>query len=197
VFGAARLGGAALAEAIVFGAVAGENAAELARIRRAPSAPDTGALMNDTQACLGRGPVRVAETRERLGRILWECAGPVKTEASLMEAEERLGELSARTRTADAADGTGAALHEQVELEAMLTLAPLLCRASRMRRETRGCFWRADHPQPDHDGWLRNIVVRRGADGPEWEVRPVTVTRSMPPSEPPIGAGCFGYLPNL
>ncbi len=73
-------------------------------------------------------------------------------------------------------------------------LGELVACASRLREETRGCFWRVDHPQPDNERWLRNIIVRKGEDGPQLRTQTPVMTRMTDPTPPRVGPGCFGYI---
>ena len=63
------------------------------------------------------------------------------------------------------------------------------------RQESRGAFWRTDHPRPDNSRWLlrRSVRLEDGASAPAVTVADVPAEGAV--AEPPIGAGCFGYLP--
>ena len=80
------------------------------------------------------------------------------------------------------------------EARFMLTLGQLLVLATEQRRETRGCYWRIDYPDFDNETCLHNIVLRKEDAGPVVETCPIVTTRMTEPTEPMVGAGCFGYL---
>ena len=194
LFGAARLGGTALADTIVFGALAGrEAAAEAARQRSAPAIGAAGLAdgrrLLDT-VCGGSGRPVAACTAD-LAEIMWRDCGTMKTAQTLQRAALALGELAAQP--SPTVSGLPE-LREGSEYLSMLTVARLVVTASLLRQETRGCFWRLDYPQPDNEKWLVNIVLRRAGSEVVHELRPVVRTRLQAPTQPRIGAGCFSYL---
>ena len=192
LFGAARLGGAALADCFVFGLEAGHNAAFAAQTR----AVELDHIVVDA-ACdriegILRGSRAPAPVHERIRRILWEHVGPVKTAGSLQHAVEELHAIEA-----DLAFTGGASreyIRAAVEARQMHTLGGLIAQASLERKETRGCYWRSDYPEPDNEGQLRNIVLRKAKSGCELSSQPPVMTELTEPPAPRIGAGCFGYL---
>jgi succinate dehydrogenase/fumarate reductase flavoprotein subunit len=52
-----------------------------------------------------------------------------------------------------------------LELENMLLLSEVVCRAALLRTESRGSHYRTDCPEEDNDRWLRNIVVKKEETG--------------------------------
>ena len=51
------------------------------------------------------------------------------------------------------------------EAEAMVFSCEMHVRASLMRKESRGWFFREDYPQMDNENWLKWIIVKKGEDG--------------------------------
>ncbi len=194
LFGAARLGGTALAETIVFGAIAGREAGRYARSREA--APIDPALVREearrVEALCGGRDLTPAQFAADMGRVLWRFAGTMKSGRTLRQAAEALGRLA--PVPALRVDSP-AALRQALECPGMLTTARLIVAASLLREETRGCFWRVDFPRYDNERWVRNIVLWRTAGGPAHAVRPPAMTRLTRPTAPRVGAGCFSYLP--
>lgn len=193
LFGAGRLGGAALADCFVFGREAGHNAAFAARSGR-PPVPDRllGAASDRIEQIL-RGDRKSAPVHERMRRIAWQGLGPVKTRASIERVIEELDALEE-----DLAFTGGAGREEMrlaVEARHMHTVLRLAAEASLQREETRGCYWRTDHPAPDDASGLRNIVIRRAQRGCEIISQPPMMTELTEPTVPRTGAGCFGYVP--
>ena len=160
--GANRLGGNALTECIVSGALAGRFAAERAlsragtpsRGRKAEPAPVSGAA--------GNAP----DWREILGDLrdaAWTGAGVVRSEGSMRGAlsaldgiEERLGRLAPQSAA------------ERVALYDLragaLTLRAVL-QAGIGRQESRGSFLRSDYPAQDDSLWRKNSCLRYDAEG--------------------------------
>jgi len=195
VMGAARLGGSAMADIVVFGAIAGKEAAEWAKDsgRTKPDADHIHEERLRLDSMLSDKGDKAADVAGKLRAIMWRNCGTMKTRRTLLATEEELGRLETVRRRLHVESPTG--LREAIECSNMLTVAKLICKASLIREETRGCFWRLEFPQPDNANWLKNIHMWQ-ANG-EWrcEVRPAVMTRLTSPTKPRIGAGCFGYLP--
>lgn len=195
LFGAARLGGTAMADTIVFGAIAGREAALDAGRRQACPAIPTSRLLaaRGSLETLGSGCGPTPEVfAAGLGELMWTHGGTMKTAASLHHARRELAALS--RGPGPAARGL-CCVRQAIECRFMLTVARLIVAASLLREETRGCFWRLDHPGPRNRTWLANIVLRRTRAGMQYETRPAVMTRLTTAVAPRIGAGCFPYLP--
>ncbi|MGC9317625.1 MAG: FAD-dependent oxidoreductase [Armatimonadota bacterium] len=193
LFGAGRLGGSALADCFVFGREAGRAAAIAAERRQAAELAEDriDAACRRIEQIL-RGEHDPAPVAERLREIAWRGLGPVKTEASITRALDELNELAPELDDLGGADGKS--IRGAVEARAMHTLARLVAMASLERTETRGCYWRADHPEPDNEIQLGNTILRKGASGCELTSQPPVMSELTEPGPPRIGAGCFGYI---
>jgi len=195
LFGAARLGGTAMADTIVFGAVAGREAAAYAARRHSPppiAAERVAAAVRFLESvCGGPGP-RPEAFAATLGEIMWRYGGTMKTARTLEHAAAVLQGLAAGLGPT-AADLPQVRL--AIECRFMATVARLIVQASRLREESRGCFWRLDHPRPDNQKWLANIVWRKVRGRDRHEIHPAIMTRLTTPAATRIGAGCFPYLP--
>lgn len=194
LFGAGRLGGSALGDCLVFGHRAGVAAAACARDANRADLPDDGvAAAQEELESLNTGAANPDELAARLREINWRCLGPVKTRETL---ERALGELPGLDEgLAAMAAGDQAQLRAAAEARAMRTVAELVARASLLREETRGCYWRGDFPAPDNATQLRNILIRKTEGGPSLTEEPPVLTRVTQPGAVRIGAGCFRYLP--
>ncbi|MFP4248157.1 MAG: FAD-binding protein [Armatimonadota bacterium] len=192
LFGAGRLGGSALADCFVFGQEAGHNAAAEAEGREARIPEDLlGAASHRIEGVL-RGDRDPAPVHDRIREIAWHGLGPVKSEESISRALEEFDALEK-----DLAFIGGARCEDlrlAVEARHMHTLARLAAKASLERRETRGCYWRVDHPTPDNEAELRTLVLRKSGEGCEITSQPPVLSEITDPGEPRIGAGCFRYL---
>ncbi len=193
--GAARLGGTALANAIVFGAVAGREAAtRAAGAGRAEAPPAAVSAEKERIAALAGGTdVTAAELRRQIRGLMWSDAGVAKTEQGLSHARARLSELKDLRLSIDP-DRAGE-LGRAVEAHGMASVAELIVVSSLERRETRGQFWRLDHPGSDNGRFLSHIVLRRRGDAIDIGRREVVMTRlRTPPAVPFVGCGCSNYL---
>jgi succinate dehydrogenase/fumarate reductase flavoprotein subunit len=158
VHGANRLSGNALSEIIVFGALAGESAAQYAGGRGsipaipvpefAPEGGEKGEALDALKA--------------RLRAAMWDGASIVRSEESLRSA------LAVVVGCAEAAEGLGAgsvseaALREEARLSCLA--AEAIVRSALAREESRGSHFRQDFPAPD-ERWLgSNRVWLEGGD---------------------------------
>lgn len=110
-------------------------------------------------------PLLPAEARFTIQRIMTEGAGVLRSAASLAAAADRLERL--HTEALEALEGNGKIAEPGVdtwETTNLLCVARVLVAAARLRRETRGCHWREDHPGRDDAHWRRHIVVRLNPD---------------------------------
>lgn len=158
--GANRRGGNALTECVVFGMLAGREAAEQARLFPLPG--DERELSPRPSA----DPAPGAEYRallERLRTIAWQRAGLERDAdgiaAGLAEAEALAADLAAI-----AAHGPAQARRHDDLAAGLLFLRGVLL-ASQARRESRGGFQRSDYPATGGAEWLRHSRLVMDADG--------------------------------
>jgi succinate dehydrogenase / fumarate reductase flavoprotein subunit len=162
VHGANRLGGNSLAECLVFGRIAGREAARwsasldvLARERRAIDA----ARAEVDELLARRGDEFARPLQRALRDLMSECCGVVRSESSLREGLVRLAELSARTGELEVRpDIAGYAdLAHAFDLQGSLLAAQATIESALERRETRGAHNRADFPRQD-PGFTLNLL---------------------------------------
>lgn len=162
--GANRLGGNALTEALVFGVIAGEEAAAFAL----QGAPGQDAVNIDEKIIVekvreifpgagsGSGIEEVAQVRKELARTMWEQVGPVRREESLLEAKEKIKSLKESFRP-----GTESKeLRKQLEVLNLILTAGKIIDAALIRKESRGCHYRADYPHTT-SRWNSHIFMSR------------------------------------
>jgi succinate dehydrogenase/fumarate reductase flavoprotein subunit len=129
---------------------------------------------------------------------MWEKAGPIRREAGLRSALDDLAALG--TRSAEVGAKSPAELQVAVEVGFMLDVAEVIAGAALERKESRGAHWRLDHPEPDNEVWLRNIIVSRGSDGkPALRTERPSMTRITSPGPCRIGTPWSGgyVVPDL
>jgi succinate dehydrogenase / fumarate reductase flavoprotein subunit/fumarate reductase (CoM/CoB) subunit A len=153
--GANRLSGNALTEAFVTGRIAGEQAAWAKELTPWPDAIFDDEFERLRQFWhpreVQRDDVPMLALKRELQHIMWEGAGPLRTEDKLAEAERRLGELRGRLAQAALARTSSYALSlvEKLELDHMIKLGEAIVAGARMRKETRGAHVRLDYEQTD------------------------------------------------
>ena len=197
ILGAARLGGSAVADAIVFGKRAGFSAAQWAKNSETPDIN-----MNQVQQAKSEfikitkdNSVSPIDTLARIKSILWKYIGPVKSEYTLNKALELLADMKGEVANLGASNSEE--MLSAYEAKNILELGKILASASLIRKETRGNFWRADYPNPDNDKWIKNIVLWQDGDNVASRIDDAVMTRLHSPVEPPIGSGCFWYYPKM
>ena len=154
VHGANRLGGNSLAECLVFGRIAGREAARAATALDA-HVRDRAAIALARDDVDERLALRGAELARPLQRalrdLMTDCAGVVRFEGGLRVGLSRLAELRERARALDVRpDLAGYAdLAHAFDLEGSLLAARATLECALERRETRGAHSRSDFPDLD------------------------------------------------
>jgi succinate dehydrogenase/fumarate reductase flavoprotein subunit len=154
--GANRLGGNALTECVVSGALAGRFAAERAlgskpmpacsEKAKPPARPDRPGSMADYRAI-----------RKLLGGAAWNGAGIVRAEGPMRAALSSLGEMEGQLDRMAPRTVAERLLENDIR-SGILTLRAIL-QAGIGRQESRGSFLRSDHPNQDDEGWRRNSCL--------------------------------------
>ena len=190
--GANRLGSNSLPELLVFGARAGQAAAQFASEQPGP----TGAVLAQALDEQGRlekhflnktgGKERIATIREEMQKTMETCAGIYRSGNSLAEGAENLRALQERYQNIALDDHSrtfNTELTAALELGYMLDVAECMVQCALHRTESRGAHQRTDFPKRDDVKFLAHSLVSRNSDGSSRvEYLPVTITR-WPPGE--------------
>jgi succinate dehydrogenase/fumarate reductase flavoprotein subunit len=155
--GANRLGGVALAEAAVFGNVAGKTAAEY--FRKQPPLPSLGA----SGEIMPEGPgISLSGLTGNLREAMWNFASLVRSEVSLKKAAGEIDEIS-RELGAGGAGNPGD--HPRFfPLRSMILTARMLVECSLLRKETRGAFCREEFPGSSRE-FTGSFLVQKSETG--------------------------------
>ena len=202
--GANRLGSNSLPELLVFGARAGQAAAEYASRKR--DVTDTALLQaKDERLRLERdllntkGKERIATLRGEMQKTMEESAGIYRTGASLAQGVEQLRLVRARYADLAIEDQSLTFNTERVsalELGFMLDVAEAIITSALKREESRGAHQRNDFPKRDDRRFLSHSLIYRNADGSSRvEYLPVTITR-WPPAERVYGEAALHAGPH-
>jgi fumarate reductase flavoprotein subunit len=190
--GANRLGSNSLPECLVFGARAGQAAAEYVAGASDPR-PAALAQARDERRRLeqeilyrdgGREPI--SAIREEMHATMEDGAGIYRSRDSLVKAADKLRDLQERLVSARIDDHSrtfNTELVAAMELSFMLDVAESIVLSASRREESRGAHQRTDFPARDDQRFLAHSLVHREADGSSRvEYSPVTITR-FPPAE--------------
>ncbi|MGJ7441054.1 fumarate reductase (quinol) flavoprotein subunit [Aquipuribacter sp. MA13-6] len=201
--GANRLGSNSLAELVVLGRVAGENAAQFARANPVGPSASVRSDAADTAArylsMMGRGTERPAAIRSELGRAMDDGVGIFRTAEGMAAAAATVTELRARyddVQVVDTCPVFNTDWASVVELGAMLDVAESMVHAAMAREESRGAHMRLDHTQRDDERFLvHSRAWFRPVGAPVVTHAPVTITTSLPAARAYGAAGATTKLP--
>jgi succinate dehydrogenase/fumarate reductase flavoprotein subunit len=166
IHGANRLGGNALTECAVFGAIGGQAAAEY--VRQKEQEPFT--LFSESFIKKWDRKVRSYFRKRRgtfarprdllkeLKDLAWKYAGPVREEDTLKEGLDRLASIEKRVE--EVYPATLKDFFKKRDLENVALLLKAILNGSLLRTESRGSFFRRDFPDQDNTNWLKNTCYR-------------------------------------
>ena len=199
IHGANRLGSNSLVELLVFGRVAGEQAASHA----ATASPGNGRAQAQAEASAQR-LLRMLhqETGERVATLRGEMmdameagVGIYRKEVALSAACAKLAELRERYRRGMRLDDRNRAFNTEwltaIELGFMLDVAEAMTHGALQRTESRGAHMRLDGYEERNDAkFMKHTLAHYGWDGaPRIDYQPVTITKSRPRARMYGGAG--------
>jgi succinate dehydrogenase/fumarate reductase flavoprotein subunit len=165
VHGGNRLSQNALAEILVSGVNAGQNAALFAKSAVfCPGDPKTAEEEAEKARALlstDKG-VRPAELRARLKKTMWEKAGVSREDQSLRRALKEIEEYeSLPVYIEEKGSYMNRGILEALENKNMLAAAKCVVLSALERRESRAAHYRSDYPFTDNENYLRNFLIRR------------------------------------
>ncbi len=187
--GANRLGGNGVAESTVFGARAGDAAAELARSRgfRTPDRAQVKASVDRALAPLARSGCPPHHLLTELKTVMWDGCGLVRSRPEGVATAEVAIDGFLEQAGRIAAPGPAQwnlGWQQALDVVNQLQVAQTMVASALHREESRGAHFREDFPLRRDDRWLRYVVTRLRQGRVEVETRPVAFTR-MPPGPPP------------
>jgi succinate dehydrogenase / fumarate reductase flavoprotein subunit len=185
--GANRLGTNSTADCLVFGAVAGHEAAQYALSRELEKFPSQKAETEEKRVFDGifgnEGPERVSVIREAMRRVMHEKVWIFRKADELESALATLRGLKERfthIRVEDRGRTFNTDLINALQLDFMLDLAEVTVASALPRQESRGAHSRVDYPQRDDEKWLKHTLAYYTPEGPRLEYKPVTITQWPP-----------------
>lgn len=160
VHGANRLSGNALSEAVVFGAIAGEHAAN--RAKRSAAVPPVRLSLDFIPPHPRSGDISLREIRSPLRRSMWEDASIIRSEDSLRRARSKVEQC--RRSLENCSIQSFAQAVESEEIRRMCIVAEAIVASALHRRESRGAHYREDFPSSEDEDWLGKIEVVKVAE---------------------------------
>lgn len=167
VQGANRLANNGLAEALVFGVVAGESAAQYASKAALPAYRESD--LKDMVSRLGglfdkdgRNPLEVLHD---IQKTMTKYVGVVRDEAALSKGIDLLKELGSQKVEGRFGEVWSPIILHGLSLRNMALLGQAIAKAAKERKESRGAHYRSDYPEINDDEWRANIVVKMDDQG--------------------------------
>ncbi|HAZ53953.1 MAG TPA: succinate dehydrogenase/fumarate reductase flavoprotein subunit, partial [Franconibacter helveticus] len=196
--GANRLGSNSLAELVVFGRLAGEQA--MARANEAQPANDAAlsAQAADVEARLNalasqQGNESFAKIRDEMGLSMEEGCGIYRTPELMQKTIDKLAELQERVkriRITDTSSVFNTDLLYTIELGHGLNVAECMAHSAMARKESRGAHQRLDEGCTERDdvNFLKHTLAFLNADGSvRLDYSDVKIT-TLPPAKRVYGA---------
>ena len=191
IHGANRLGSNSLTELIVFGKVAGVEAAAYAKTVAHGDAAALGTLADEVQgravSVVARhdGAERIATLRREMAKSMEDGCGIYRTAATMKATCDKIAELKQRNRRVQVDDHSRAWNTDwllAIELGYQLDVAEAMAHSALERRESRGSHQRLDgYEQRDDLNFLKHSLAHyNGDDAPRIEYGPVKITTSPP-----------------
>lgn len=184
VHGANRLGGNSLLDTIVFGAIAGSNAAKYVQGLGGKKGENalTGALKRAEERidALGKsgGNEIPADIKVALNHALDSKAGIFRDTAHLKEAVNDISILQERYKRIKlnyTGKRANLSLAWALELKGSLDVAAAVVAGALAREESRGSHFRTDFPKRDDRVWLKHTLAYFTPEGVRLDYKPVTI----------------------
>ncbi len=186
VHGANRLGGNGVANATVFGGIAGDRIAERVPTDGTWREADEDAMRAAEAACrvpLERPPGDLEGVRRRLHELMWEDVGIIRDAQSLRRAVTALDALETDL------DGIGVAAeslaynltwHDWLNLKNLILVSRAIAAAATARRDSCGAHYRSDFPEAGDPKASAFTRVRMEAGAISVDTEAVRFTRVKP-----------------
>ncbi len=152
IHGANRLSGCSIADTVVFGIIAGEEAARYSKECKLENIEATcGIGIQNIQKLFQykNNSHRISEKRELLRDIMWDCASVIREEKKLNEGLFKLLELEKNLDHILIENSKDLVSYR--ELTNMITVGKLVIQGALKRKESRGSHWRIDFLNEDEN----------------------------------------------
>jgi succinate dehydrogenase / fumarate reductase flavoprotein subunit len=170
IHGANRLGGNSLLDTVVFGKIAGDEAARLAKeigdIKKTEPSLLGLAINNqkefDDGIFIAKEPIKF---RDEIQELMKHNGGIVREETKLQNGLRRILELKkefySKANILEEFNIDYESVVATWEVKSSLVACEAIIRSALMRRESRGAHFRSDYPNLDDEKWKVNIYCRK------------------------------------
>lgn len=187
VHGANRIGGNSTTDCLVFGRVAGEEAAKYASSKSLRELPGQKVLDEEKRIFDGilgkKGDEKVSAIRDTMRKVMNENVWVFRRGDGLQAALKEIKRLRERFKDINIEDKTrtfNTQLVEALQLDFMLDLAEVTVMSALARTESRGAHFRLDYPERNDEKWLVHTLAYYTREGPRLEYQPVKITKWPP-----------------
>ena len=186
VHGGNRLGGNALADTQVYGALSGEKSAEFAK-KHERTGVDRDIIQKEfkrVEEMLTKAEgISPADARKELTELMWEKVQIFRNEEDMAYAVKELKRIEEEVLPKIKVDVPqkryNPGWHQALEFGHMVMTARMVAEAALLRKGNRGAHFRVD--SDPNDNGLYNIVIRKGKDGKmELKKKELVITKIPP-----------------
>jgi len=177
VHGANRLGGNSLTAILIFGKIAGKNAAMFVNSISRQKIPED--IVREKRRQIyeifeRQKGINYLKMRKKIRKLMSDNVWIIKSEANLKKALEEIIELKNEANTnIKIPEKTYRHLKGAMETINLLEIGEILTKASLLRTESRGAHYREDFPKKDDENWLKNIVFYKENDKLKYLVKKI------------------------
>lgn len=182
IHGANRLGGNSLLDTMVFGKIAGNEAARLAKEITDNTSPKISSLsptlrLNENISKEFKDEIFMVKEplvfRNKIQDLMEQCVGIIRDNARLQKGLKQLLELneafySEDNILRDFQIDDGKYNIENIiltlEVKSSLIVCEAIIRSALMRQESRGAHFRSDFPNTDNEKWMKNIYCKKNEE---------------------------------
>jgi succinate dehydrogenase / fumarate reductase flavoprotein subunit len=185
--GANRLGSNSLTECLVFGAIAGRNAANFA-LRHDYVEVNKEEVLNEEKRIFEgllkkENGIPASEIIFELKDTMEEKVGIIRNGKELEEAFANIMKLKEKFKQVSVLDKSkiyNTDFIQVLELDFMLDVAEAITYSALKRKESRGAHYRIDYPKRDDEHFLAHQLIYKTEYEPRIELLPVVITRWQP-----------------
>jgi succinate dehydrogenase / fumarate reductase flavoprotein subunit len=190
VHGANRLGGNSLLETVVFGKIAGREAANFVKGLEGKDGSEK-ALLDESLAEKEKIDGWMDRTSGKMAHhllndikvVMSDKVGVFRSKKQLQEALDEIRGIRedyGRAFISGQCLRFSQAIVNLVEFGYMVDLTEAITLGALLREETRGSHYRLDHPKRDDQNWLKHTLVRLKDGRPEVSYRDVQINKYQP-----------------
>lgn len=181
VHGANRLAGNALPECLVFGEIAGKEAA---RFRQEEGKEIQDSTIREEEEKLRmllnpestQGGISSSVLIGKLRETMYRYVGVVRDQEGLEQAQKGIRELQEQGKNDLKMVGGKIFNYDQIhafEFFNMARLCQVIIQAALQRKESRGAHFRRDYPRLDNQNWFKNIIFQSPNEKAHWRTEEV------------------------